>query len=496
MDKSKAKRILVVDDEPIIRIGCERILEESGYHVELAENGLVGLEKVKAGSFDLAVIDLIMPEMGGLALLEEIQKIDDKLICIVITGYATIETAVDAVKKGAYDYLPKPFTPDEFRAKIARGLERRRLLLESEQLRRERDMNLLECSNEKSRTLTILNCLSEGLIATNKKGQIALINPAASKMLHLRRGHVVGKKVSGLLGYPELEKNILEMMKKAAGKSTLKKMEIETADGRTVQPNITAILDERDETLGTVTVLIDISEEKKIEKMKSEFVRLVSHELKAPIGAIQGYLNLILDGVIGDDKEKERDILQKTRDKTESLIELINDLLDLSRTERKLTEREMRMVDIVDIIVENVEFYRNEANEKNITLIIRDDRDIPLVRGNAEELSRAFANLIGNAIKYTMQGGQVEIEIKKTKAHVVVAVKDNGIGMSEEDVSRIFTEFFRGKNAVAKKISGTGLGLAIANRIVEDHNGYIEVKSKLNQGSVFIVVLPVMKQQA
>ncbi|NOY60854.1 MAG: response regulator, partial [Calditrichaeota bacterium] len=451
---------------------------------------------IKSGSFDLAVVDLMMPEMGGLALLEEIHKIDDKLICIVITGYATIETAVDAVKKGAYDYLPKPFTPDEFRAKIARGLERRRLLLEAEQLRHERDMNLLECSNEKSRTLTILNCLSEGLIATNKKGQIALINPAASKMLHLRTGHIVGKKVTGLLGYPELEKNIIEMMKKTTGKSTLKKMEIETTDGRTVQPNITAILDERDETLGTVTVLIDISEEKKIEKMKSEFVRLVSHELKAPIGAIQGYLNLILDGVIGGDKEKERDILQKTRDKTESLIELIGDLLDLSRTERKLTEREMRMVDVAGIIVENVEFYRNEANEKNISLIMREDSELPPVRGNYEELSRAFANLISNAIKYTLQGGQVEIDVTKTKAHVVIAVKDNGIGMSEEDLSNIFTEFFRGKNAVSKKISGTGLGLAIANRIVEDHNGYIEVKSKLNQGSIFTVVLPVMKQQA
>ncbi len=496
MDNSKAKRILVVDDEPIIRIGCERILEETGYHVELAENGLFGLEKVKAGSFDLAVIDLIMPEMGGLSLLEEIQKIDDKLICIVITGYATIETAVEAVKKGAYDYLPKPFTPDEFRAKIARGLERRRLLLEAEQLREERDMNLLECSNEKSRTMTILNCMSEGLIATNKLGQIALINPAASKMLHVRRGHVVGNKVSGLLGYPELEKNIVRTMKKSVEKSTLRKMEIETNDGRTLQTNITAILDEKGETLGTVAVLIDISEEKKTEKMKSEFVRLVSHELKAPIGAIQGYLNLILDGVISNDREKERDVLQKTRDKTESLIELIGDLLDLSRTERKLTEREMKMVDVSDILVENIEFYRNDANEKNITLLMRDNRDNPVVRGNYEELSRAFANLVSNAIKYTMEGGQVEIEITKTKAHVVVAIKDNGIGMSEEDLSGIFTEFFRGKNAVAKKISGTGLGLAIANRIVEDHNGYIEVKSKLNQGSIFTVVLPVMKQRA
>ncbi len=493
MGESEAKKILVVDDEPIIRIGCERILEETGYHVELAENGLIGLEKIKAASFDLAIIDLMMPEMGGLALLEEIQKIDDKLICIVITGYATIETAVDAVKRGAYDYLPKPFTPDEFRAKIARGLERRRLLLEAEQLRRERDMNLLECSNEKSRTMTIINCLNEGLIATNKMGQIALINPAASKMLHLRRGNVIGKKVAGLLGFPEMEKNIVETMEKSVEKSTLRKMEIETTDGRILQPNITAILDEKGETLGTVTVLIDFSEEKKVEKLKSEFVRLVSHELKAPIGAVQGYLDLILDGVIGDDKEKERDILQKTRDKTESLIELIGDLLDLSRTERKLTEREMKMVNVPDILKENIEFYQNEADEKNIHLNIKVDPKLPEVRGNYEELSRAFANLINNAIKYSPKNSNVNINVKKTKAHVTISIEDRGIGMSEEDLSRIFTEFFRGKNAVSKKISGTGLGLAIANRIIEDHNGYFDVKSKLNEGSVFTIVLPVMR---
>jgi len=492
MAESPTPKILVVDDEEIIRIGCLRILEDSTFHVDLAENGRVGLDKVKADAYDLVLLDLMMPEMGGMELLDEIQKLDPKIVCIIITGFATIETAVDAVKKGAYDYLPKPFTPDEFRAKVNRGLEKRRLILEAEKLREERDRNLLECSNEKTRTLSIVSCMSEGLIATNRMGQIVLINPSALKMLRLKDTRVIGKTVDGLLGNPDLEKNIAETLERVTKTATLTRLEISTSDGRFLQPNITPILDDNGERLGTVTVLLDITEEKKVEKMKSDFVRLVSHELKAPIGAIEGYLNLIIDGLTANNPEKEKEIIKRSRDKAESLLELINDLLDLSRTERKATSKVMAPVDLPEILKETINFYQNEAKAKSISLQMTFAEQLPKILGSAEDLARLFANLVSNAIKYTPENGGVNIRAERRNSHLAISVQDTGIGISKEDLTKIFDEFYRAKNAISKKISGTGLGLSIAQKIAEEHKGYIEVESEPNKGSTFRVALPII----
>ena len=490
MEALEKAKILVVDDEEIIRIGCKRILELAKHEVELAENGLIGLEKIQKDAYDLALVDLMMPEMDGLALIERIHQYDPRIICIVITGFATIETAVDAVQKGAYDYLPKPFTPDEFRAKVNRGLEKRRLLLESEKLRQERDRNLLECSKEKTRTLTILNSMSEGLIATNREGAIVLMNPAGQQMLRLKSSPVIGKTVQGLLGNPDLEKRISEMLEKVTTTETMTSLEITTSDARVLQPNITPIIDERGECLGTVTVLIDITEEKKVEKMKSDFVRLVSHELKAPVGAIAGYLNLIIDGITNGNPIKEREIITKCRERATGLLELINDLLDLSRADRKTTEKVMSPVHLDEVIKENSEFYMNEAQSKNISFQLTIAPGVWIVFGIQEELSRLFANLISNAIKYTPENGRVRVDVAQNDGHAVIKVVDTGIGMSPEDSEKVFDEFFRAKNAVSKRISGTGLGLAIAKRIAEEHHGYIELESQLNQGSTFTVTLP------
>ncbi len=485
-------KILIVDDDEISRIGCERILEMSDYHVDLAENGVEGLQKIKETGYDLVVTDLMMPKMGGMEFLQEIRKIDEKIIPIVITGYATIENAVDAVKMGAYDYLAKPFTPDEFRAKIERALEKRCLLLETEKLRQERDQNLLEHSIEKTRTLTIINCMSEGVIATNKSGHILLINPAAVKMLRIKHVNVIGKKVTGLLSNPDLESKISDALTQVTSKEVLERFEITTPEGRVLQSNITPVIDEKKECIGTVAVLIDITEDKKIEKVKTDFLSLVSHELKAPLGAIEGYLNLILDGVTADQPEKEKNFIQKSKDRAHELLELVNDLLDLTRAEKKISSKLISPVDLSAVIKETFDFYKNEAKAKAIQFNIECPEKLPPVRGNQEELSRLFANLVSNAIKSTPENGQVSLKAEKNNNQVYIYVKDTGIGMSQEDAAKVFDEFYRAKNAVSKKISGTGLGLAIAKKIAEEHNGYIELESEPDKGSIFTVVLPVI----
>jgi two-component system, OmpR family, phosphate regulon sensor histidine kinase PhoR len=483
-------RILIIDDEEIIRIGCQRILEENYRTVEMAENGRLGWNRVSAKPFDLVLLDLMMPEMGGLEVLERIQKQDPDIVVIIITGFATIETAVDAMRKGAYDYLPKPFTPEELRTKVRRGLEKRRLILQARQLMQERDRNLLECANEKSRTMTIINCLSEGLIATNRTGHIVLMNPAAMNMVRPRTSPVIGSTVSGLLANPQLEKEIAETLERVTATATLTRLEINTTDKRVLQSHISPIMDDRGECLGTVTVLLDITQDKKVEKMKSDFVRLVSHELKSPVAAIAGYLNLIIDGLTAKNPDKEKEIILRSRDKANTLIEMINDLLDLSRADRNRPAVTQSQLNISEVLSETVKFYQNEARSKKIDLTLQLTAPLPLVMGDAEALGRVFANLIGNAIKYTPENGRVSVETGQRNGLLAVSVRDSGLGIAADELGKIFDEFYRCREVIDKKIAGTGLGLSIAKHIVEAHRGYMEVESEVHKGSVFRVLLP------
>ena len=266
--------------------------------------------------------------------------------------------------------------------------------------------------------------------------------------------------------------------------------EFAAAEGRFLQSNTAPLHDDKGEVWGTVTVLVDITEDKKLEQLKNDFVSLVSHELKSPVAAIAGYLNLILEGLTAGNPGKEKEIITRSRDKADSLLLLINDLLDMSRAERRGAAKVMEPVGLGSILQETLQFYQNEAKAKSLTVLVEGLDTLPQVVGNHDDLARLFANLVSNAIKYTPERGQVRITGRHRDGHAEIAVSDTGIGMSKEDLQKIFGEFFRGKNALARKISGTGLGLAICRRIIDDHHGQITVESELDKGSTFKVILP------
>jgi len=487
------EHILVIDDEEVIRSGCQHILESSGYNVDLADNGQTGLDMIMKNDYDLVLTDIMMPEMDGMQLLEELQNLEKEVVTIVITGYASIESAIDAGRKGAFDYIPKPFNPDEILARVERGLQQAKHLQEVRRLREERDRNLLEISNERARTLTIINSMSEGVIATNRQKQVVLMNPAAIKMLRIKRRRVIGQTVDKILRMPDLVNTINEKLEKVTETLKTTKLEFDTPDERVLQASITPILDEKKACIGTVTVLFDITKEKQVEQMKSDFVSHVSHELKAPLGAIEGYLDLVLDGITANDPQKEREVIEKSRNRAQSLSHLINDLLDLSRVDRRSPAKEMEPVQLDGILKETIEFYKSKAEEKSIKLSSSISSDLPSIRGNEQDLNRLFANLVSNAIKYTPENGTVKVKLKQINSHIRVKVSDTGIGIPEDVRDKIFDEFYRTDNALKKKISGTGLGLSIARKIAEEHQGYIEVESNVNEGSTFSVTFPILK---
>ncbi|MDH4196999.1 MAG: response regulator, partial [Candidatus Aminicenantes bacterium] len=265
--------ILVVDDEMGIREGCRRVLAGEGYAIDLAEDGMVGLAKVQEKPYDLILVDLMMPGIGGLDLIQKIHEIDPEIILVVITGYATIETAVEATKRGAYDYLPKPFTPEALSVLVKRGLEKRDLRLEALRLHEEREQRLLELAGERGRLRTIIGCMADGVLVTNLERQLVLWNASAVRMLKLTGTDEPGKAIDKYLRNRALVESLEHLLEPKDESVSMINQEIRTDDPDSVlMAQMAPVRDEQGRLLGAVTVLRDITKLKEIEKIKSQFV--------------------------------------------------------------------------------------------------------------------------------------------------------------------------------------------------------------------------------
>ena len=488
----KGSRILIVDDEQPIRTACAKILTEDGAWTETAEDGRAGLEKAQKTRFDLALVDLKMPQMDGMEVLAHLTQLDPEIIKIVITGYATLETAIEAVQKGAYDYIPKPFTPGELRTRVDRGLEKRSLLLEAKRLREERERNLLELATEKSRTQTIIHCMGDGLLVTNRDEQVVFCNPAGRRLLGVKRPIQVGEPMDNMSNDPQLISLVQAAMNLKEGQEMAsKELVARIPNDPVLMANCAPVKDEKGQMIGVVTVLRDITELKELDKAKSTFVSMVAHELRAPLAAIEGYLDVILEGVGGNDPQKMHRILERSRERTRGLLALINDLLAISRMQAGRLAKEKEKLQLGLLLKEVAELMKGEALEKKVTIEIGVPDELPLVQANREDITRVFTNLLDNAIKYNRQDGRVFLRAGADDAFVRVEVQDTGIGIPKKDVGHLFDEFYRVKSKETRAITGTGLGLSIAKKIIEGHNGHIEVESKLHQGSTFRVLLPI-----
>ena len=486
--------ILVVDDEKGIREGCRRILSAEGYGVDVAENGKAALDMVKGKSYDLILVDLMMPVMGGLELMERVRQIDPGIILVVITGFATVETAVDAMKHGAYDYIPKPFNPDQLMAVLTRGLEKRRLTIEKEKLREERDLRLLEVASEKSKLHTIVNSMADGILVINREHQLVLWNPAVLKMLN-----VTGRVDGGVgLDFKKAikQEDLVEVIDKAfspdSSQYTIISEEVvlpgETP--KTLMVNVAGVRDEKGENLGVVCTFRDISGLKEVEEIKSQFVRMVAHELRAPLGAIEGYLNAYLTGVAGSDPQFNRQMLERAKLRAKSLMELVNDLLLFAKLESKKVVRKKEFLDMTEIIGNTVELFKVQGSTKDISFFVEIPEKLPLIEADRAEMEQLLTNLVSNAMKYNVKNGKVTVRAEPDGHYLKVSVSDTGIGIDEASLSSIFEEFYRVQIPSTRYTTGTGLGLSIVKRIVESHFGKIEVESKVDKGTTFTVKLP------
>jgi PAS domain S-box-containing protein len=475
-------KILVVDDEVRIREACRAVLTDVGYDVSAAEDGARGLACIEKTHFDIILLDLMMPKVSGFEVLAKIRRFHPDSVVIVITGYATVEHAIEAMKSGAFDFIPKPFTPDYLRVTVSKAIDYTRAL---------RDI-----ADTRSRIRTMVQRLSDGVMCTNQENRIVMVNPAFLKMVGCAGvASAMGGDCDDMIPIARIREMIAQTLA-ASHEDTLERTdEIEHGKNDEGEPRVlstrcTPFRDRNGATIGVITVLHDITTLKKLDRMKSEFVSRVSHEIRGPMNSVLMQLQVILDGLAGEVTDKQQEILLRASEKIRNLAQMSTELLDLSRIESGLICQEMETVDLSSLLREQIEFQRPRAESASIRLELEIPDRLPPVTGHYRNLEEVFSNLIGNAIKYTPAGGGVKVTAASGLETLTVKVADTGIGIAEEDQKLLFQRFYRVRNEQTRYIQGTGLGLALVKKIVESHNGCVEVESRPGRGTTFSVSLP------
>lgn len=371
-------KVLVVDDEPGICSGVKRILgkftvsypfmdEERGFDVHEAYTGEEAIELIKKEPPDIVLLDNKLPGIQGTEVLDYINKNHREIVVMIITSYASLELAVKATEKGAYDFIPKPFTPQE-----------------------------LKSSMEKVTKHLFLKVMTKRL---NKEGK----------------------------------------------------------------------------------------------ELRFQFLSVLSHELKSPLNAVEGYLKIMQERQAGNQISDYDDIIERSLQRITGMRTLIMDLLDLTKIQSDKKEKQFENVNLLDITKNAIETVSPYAIQKDVEVNLHAKEDIPFY-ADPNDMEIVLNNLISNAVKYNYKEGSVDVYLEKDSEQITIKVSDTGIGMTEEEKSKLFNEFVRIKNEKTRNITGSGLGLSIVKKVIELYQGDIKVDSEPEKGSTFTVMLPLNNQ--
>ena len=405
----RADRVLIVDDEESVAVTMQAILEMDGYEVTAASSVTEAIGLVKASEFDLVLSDLRLDDGDGIQIVAETRRSSPETICIILTGYASLDSAVKAMREGAYDYLVKPCDVEELRLTVSRGLERRRL---GRQLRE----------------------------------RVAELETANSTIAGLNR---------------DLQVRVDEA---------------------------TAELRDQYERL------------QELDRLKTQFMSVASHELKTPVTAMSGFLQVALRRIKkrldagppepdtwAAEQSAVAEQLVIVQRQTTKLARLIDELLDVSRIQSGRVEFDHQRMDLGHLAREVVE--RMQTTTTNHALQVTAIEDAEIV-ADRDHLEQVLNNLIANAVKYSPDGGTITITVGSEGDGAALSVSDMGIGIPEEELSSVFGLFYRSPDRRARDVGGMGLGLYISKEIVDRHGGRIWAESTVGKGTTFHVRLP------
>ena len=359
-------------------------------------------------------------------------------------------------------------------------------------------MNMLEdvekerkrVEEEKNKTLAVITNFSDGLLVFDDKNKLSLVNPQVEKFFDLQMEEIINQPVSELVKFSSL-KGLVDLIGVEIKEAFRKELEVK--GNLILEISTVPIMTER-EKLGMLVILHDITREKMVERIKTEFVSLAAHQLRTPLSAIKWTLKMLLDGDLGPISEEQEGFIKKTYISNERMISLINDLLDVTRIEEGRYLHKPALAEFEPIVEFVIELFQEEIANKKIKFNFKKPKTkLPKTVVDIEKIKLVIQNLLDNAVKYTLPGGKVTalLEHDKNKKEIIFSVEDTGVGIPLDQQPRLFTKFFRGVNVERMDTEGSGLGIFISKNIVEAHGGKIWFESEEGKGTTFYFSLPI-----
>ncbi len=349
------------------------------------------------------------------------------------------------------------------------------------------EKNIHKLTQERNAREAILASMVEGVLAIDQEERILTVNQAARRMLNLAEGELTGKPLAEVVRTSALQ----VFLRQVLNSQETKRAEFTLSNPREcfLDVNGAPLQNSQGDKIGALAVLNDVSILQRLNEVRKKFVADVSHELKTPITTIQGFVETLHDGALEDTRQAKH-FLEIIARHTQRLNAIVEDLLALSRLEAEEQIVSLYPVQLIPVIEKSLANYQAAAREKELEMVFRPpDKAIQLM-SSEELLERALNNLLDNAIKYSPNKGEIEVACQIENNLLTISVRDYGIGIPEKDLAHLFKRFYRVDKARSRQMGGTGLGLAIVKHIALTHNGRVEVSSKLNQGSVFSLHLP------
>ncbi len=344
--------------------------------------------------------------------------------------------------------------------------------------------NLNELANQKKQIETILLHMTDGIIAFSMEGDIIHINPAAISLLNISKTEHTFNEI-----FAKFDINLEKIVYLENWTSSEQRINI---GEKYVNLLFAPFQDENDKPAGVIVVIQDITEHVKLDNMRKEFVADVSHELKTPITSIMGYADTLLESEY--DKEMQVKFLEVISSEARRMAKLVTDLLTLSKYDNKKITKEETEFDLGDLTKKCIERLKFEIEKKNHQVECFVTANVPPVHADKYGIERVILNIISNAIKYTPENGTIKVYVGFVYSDAYIKVIDNGIGIPEKDLSRIFERFYRVDKARTREMGGTGLGLPIAKEILTQNNGSIDIKSEFGKGTEVVIRVPVNKK--
>lgn len=472
--------LLALDPAPILDL-MDRALRAAGYEVARASDRS-GLDKsVQEAIPALLIVGEKFSDSDGLSVSKDMLERFPTLPIILYTNKDSSDLAKAALKTGMSGYLYPPLKIDDIVDEVQKSLARGRRL--GDWLRREvrrTTSSLAEKAQiseaERNKLEAIIANIQDGVMVIDQNQNILFVNHAIREIFKLEGKEITGRSLVDVIPNEDLKALLVRSMEE-----TLKHHEINFDDGRVFNAQYTFI-----SKIGAAVTMQDITHFKELDRIKSDFIHTISHDLRSPLTSILGYTELIER--TGPLNENQTEFIQRLQGSIQHITTLVNDLLDLGRLEAGFdTSREI--VNLESILKYSLDMFDTQIKNKKLQIIKAITPDAQSIRANPTRIRQMMDNLIGNAIKYTPIEGVVRVSISMQEDQIIFKIEDNGPGILPNEQSHIFEKFYRATN-VPEGVQGSGLGLAIVKSIVDSHQGRVWVESSQGKGSSFIVILP------